>query len=96
MEWGTDWEREAVRERWAAMERKRALLTRLLGGLILTGGGTILLLLGMAEDVCFTTAGGGVIECTQLTRPPVGLLLVLLGAVALGGGLWRCWTVLRE
>ncbi|WP_158055436.1 hypothetical protein [Halorussus halophilus] len=96
MERGTEWERSAVRERWAAMERKQALATRLLGGLCLVGAGVVLLLLGVAREVCFVTARGGVIDCTPMTRPFVSGLLVLLGVVVLSWGFWNCWPVFRD
>lgn len=77
MERGTEWERQAVHERWAAMEQHHALVTRLLGGFSLLGGGVILLLLAVARGACMTTAGGGTIECTPTSQPPLSVVLTL-------------------
>lgn len=96
MERGTDWERQAVRERWAAMERREALVTRLLGGLSLIAGSVILLLLAVSRGVCFTFAGGGTIRCSPTTQPPVALVFGLLGVLALSGGVWACWIVFED
>ena len=95
MERGTERERTAVRERWTAMERRRARATRLLAGLVLVGTGATLLLLAVAREACFTTARGGIIDCTPLTGPPFGLGLLLLGAVALGFGFAKCRAAFR-
>ena len=95
MERGTEGERRAVRERWAAMERKRASATRLLGGLTLVGVGLTLVVLAAANDVCFVTARGGITGCEPMGRPALGILFAILGTLALVGGLWNCWSVFR-
>jgi uncharacterized membrane protein YidH (DUF202 family) len=89
MERGTDWERERVRQRWSALERKRSATTRLLASICLAGGGLLLLSLAAARGVCFMTARGAVSTCTPTTSLPVAGLLALIGALALGAGLWR-------
>ncbi|WP_435177564.1 hypothetical protein [Halorussus sp. AFM4] len=96
MERGTERERTAVRERWTAMERRRARASRLLAGLVLLGTGVILVLLAVARETCFTTARGGIVDCTPLAGPPFGLGLLLLGVVALGFGLAKCRAVFRD
>ena len=96
MERGTERERTAVRERWTAMERRRARASRLLAGLVLVGTGAILVLLAVARETCFTTARGGIIDCTPLTGPPFGLGLLLAGTVALGLGLVKCRAAFRD
>lgn len=96
MERGTEWEQQAVRERWNAMERSHAVGTRLLGGLVLILGGLLLLLLAVSNEVCFITARGGVINCAPMTVPPLGLVFAFLGVIVLGSGLWRCSTILRD
>jgi len=94
MERGTEWEQQAVRERWTAMERKRATVTRLLSGLMAIGGAIVLLLLAAATEVCFTTVRGGIVGCTPVTQSVVAILMGLLGVVTLSAGVWACWTVL--
>lgn len=96
MERGTDREWTAVRERWAALERRRASVTRLLGGFSLVSGGVVLLLLAAAQEVCFTTAEGGVIDCAPAMGLPLATALALFGVAAVGCGLWTCWTTFRE
>ena len=57
MELGTDWEREALQERWDALERQQRLTDRLVYGASLFGLGTLLLLLMVPNEVC--DHGGG-------------------------------------
>lgn len=95
MERGTEWEREAIRERWEAMERKQALTTRLLWGLTLAGGGFILLLLALSRDVCRYTIGGGKIRCTQVAQWPHELIFGPVGGIGLAIGIWICLTVFK-
>lgn len=95
MERGTDWEREAVRDRWTAMERRRARATRLLSGLTLAAGGGVFLLVAAATEVCYARMGGGIVDCAPVTPEPRALVFLLLGVVALAVGTWNCWAALR-
>lgn len=96
MERGTSRERDAGRERWAELERRRRETSRMVRGLFLLLSGLLLLGLAMAKAVCFTTMGGGVIACTPVTQAPVPAVVALLGLVSLVVGSWTCWTVARS
>ena len=91
MERGTDWERERVRERWAELSRQRTVATRRLLAITLVSAGLLALALAVGDGVCFTTARGGLADCTGAIRPPFGAVLVALGAVSLAVGCWRYW-----
>lgn len=95
MERGTERERTAVRDRWAAMERRRTRTTALLAGLSLAGAGTVVLALVAAGGVCETTLRGHVLGCSPLAAGHGVALLAALGGLALGLGLARCWRVVR-
>ncbi|WP_276273687.1 hypothetical protein [Haloarcula litorea] len=95
MERGTERERTAVRDRWAAMERRRARTTALLGGLSLAGAGTVVLALVAAGGVCETTLRGHVLGCSPLAAERSAVLLAVLGGLSLGIGLARCWRAVR-
>jgi len=94
MERGTDWEREAVREQWAAMERREQAATRLIEGTVLTLAGVVLLLVAAVPRAC-SGDGGFTPECMAVVSPEAALALALLGPLALAAGLWRCWAALR-
>jgi len=89
MERGTDWERQQVRERWAVLERERSVATRLLLATSLVLGGLALLAVAVARGVCFTTARGGLADCTATSHGSVFVLAI--GLLALVGGLWQYW-----
>lgn len=95
MERGADWEHEAVRERWAALERQRALTTRFLAGLWLGLLAVLLLLLATASEACVGD-GGVPPTCVSIVAAPIDVLLVPLGSLALAGGAWLCWSSLRD
>lgn len=89
MERGTEWERQAVEDRWAAMEQKKSKATRQLWDMTIIGLGILLLVLGLSQEVCYNTIGGGLIECVQRTPFPgpvtywiLGLVLIMDGAVS--------------
>lgn len=96
MERGTDWEREALERRWAALEHERSLGTRLLGGINLVLLGLVALLLANVSETCF--AGDGFVgsECTAVIPSLVAVVLAVGGTLTLGIGLWRCWQVARD
>jgi len=94
MERGTDREREAVRQRWAAMERREQAATRLIEGTVLTLTGVVLLLLAAVPRAC-AGDGGFTPECVAVVSPSAALALGLLGPLAVAAGLWRCWRALR-
>jgi hypothetical protein len=97
MEHGTDEEAEALRERWAAMERERALTDRLVYGAALSGVGVLLLLLSVPTVACVHGGGVAGAACTTVETPAVvDAALVVVGVVALVGGTWLCWGVLGE
>lgn len=95
MEHGCTWEREAVRERWSELERRRRETSRLLGGLFAVLAGLVLLGVSLATSVCFTTMGGGVIQCTPATQPLVSAVLAVLGLLLVGRGLLTGWRLAR-
>lgn len=88
MERGTEWEREAVSRRWAALERQRTRATRLLVALLFVLSGVVLALLGVVREACLGD-GGRVPTCTALAAGPPFLLV---GAVAVAAGCWMAWT----
>jgi hypothetical protein len=92
MERGTEWEREAVSRRWAALERQRVQATRLLVTLLFVLAGVTLTPLGVAQRACLGD-GGRVPMCTTLTSGPP---LLLAGGVAVAAGCWVAWTGLRS
>ena len=95
MERGTDWELEALRERWDAMERDRELADRLVYGMALLGTGVLLLLLSVPARVCDHGDGVAGTICTAVEKPAVAeAILVILGVATLVGGSWLCWRVL--
>jgi len=96
MEHGTDEERAAVRERWAAMERQRALTDRLVYGAALLGVGALLLVLQVPTRACVHGGSVAGAACTAVESPtPVETALAVLGAVALAVGAWLCWSAVE-
>jgi hypothetical protein len=94
VERGTDRELEAVRERWAAMERERALADRLVYGAALLGAGALLLVLSVPAEACVHGGGVAGAVCTAIEGPAaVERALVVAGAAALVAGSWLCWGV---
>jgi|GEM_PF-1248887 len=94
MERGTDWEHERARERWDELSRRRTVATQRLLAVTLGGVGLLALALALGDGVCFTTARGGLADCTAVVRPPFGAVLVALGVVSLTAGCWRYWRTL--
>ena len=95
MERGTDREREALRERWAAMERDRELADRLVYGMALLGTGVLLLVLSVPSEACIHGDGVAGAVCTGVSGPAgVEAALVVLGAASLTGGSWLCWRAI--
>ncbi|MFC7133643.1 MULTISPECIES: hypothetical protein [Salinibaculum] len=95
MERGTQWERDAVRDRWEEFERQHRAVNRLLVGCIGFLGGAVVLFLAWSSGVCSFTPGGAPVQC----RPVSGHVTTLaLTAVGLGmsavGGLVT-WRALR-
>jgi hypothetical protein len=89
MERGTRGEYEAVRERWAALERRRARTTRLLVGFTLLGVGALTLAAAFVSEAC----GGGsgyAWSCTTVTPPFAEVGLLLVGVFLSGVGAWLC------
>jgi hypothetical protein len=97
MERGTDRETEALRERWAELDRERALADRLVYGAALVGVGVLLLLLSLPGEACIHGGGVAGSACSAVEAPPaVEAVLVVLGAVSLIAGAWLCWSVVGE
>jgi hypothetical protein len=92
MERGTEWERDAVSRRWAALERQRVQATRLLVALLFVLAGVTLALLGVTRKACLGD-GGRVPTCTTITSGPP---LLLAGGVAVVAGCWVAWIGLRS
>ena len=92
---GTDSEYEALRERWAAMERERAMTDRFVYGLALLGVGGLLLLLSVPAEACVHGGGVAGAVCTAVSSPAVVEAgLVVVGVASLLGGSWLCWRAL--
>ena len=92
MEGGTDREREALRERWAAMERERALADRLVYGMALLGTGILLLLLSVPARICDRGDGVAGTICTAVEgQAVVEATVVVLGVATVVVGSWLCW-----
>lgn len=98
MERGTPGERAAVRERWAAIERRRRLATRLVASVFLLTGGVVALLVAGASgrQICLVGRGLPGVACDGIVPPTVAAPLVVLGAVAVGVGLWGCLRSVRD
>lgn len=94
MEYGEDWEREALRDQWDRLERRRRATDRLLGGLALVLAGLVLSMVALAGDVCAITIGGATAACSAVGSMAVLLALGVLGVVAVGYGLYLGWTAL--
>lgn len=95
MERGTDWEREAVRRRWQALEEQRRATDRFLRGLLATVGGLLLLFLAGAREACSFTVGGAAAECTTVGSGEAVVAMGLVGTLAIVYGLWQSWAGLR-
>lgn len=95
MERGTSREREAAREQGESLERRRQMATRLLRGLAFVGIGTVLLLLVVAQRVCFATVRGAVSSCTPTTFGLAAAALLVVGVAALCYGVWTWWSMRR-
>lgn len=63
MERGTDREREAVRERWAALEQNRRRADGLVAGLALCFAGAVLVLLASGTRICLAAQGLPGVPC---------------------------------
>ena len=93
MERGADWEREALRREWAAIERRRALAGRLAAGVALVLGGLVVLLLGLAlpAEACLHGDGIAGARCVvDDVGPLVRAGVVLAGAALAVVGAWLC------
>lgn len=89
MERGEDWEYEAARARWTALERQRRVTRRLVAAFSLGLLALVFFLFAGASEACLY--GRGVEHtCDPVTTGPAFALLVVAGATALGGGLWLC------
>lgn len=95
MERGTEWEREAVREQWAELERRRRNATRLLGGTTLLLIGLFAVLLALVPEACVETRPwpNG---CTAVVPQVTGAVLFVGGVAAAASGLWVCWQAFRS
>lgn len=91
MERGTDWEREAVRARWAELAARERAATRLLRGLAVAGLGLVLLLGAPVTEACLYRPGGWAFRCEPVGGFVPAVLLVALGAFAVAAGLCACW-----
>lgn len=95
MERGTEWEYEAVRRRWADLERQHRLATRLGAGLTSVYLGALLLLLSMPAEACIGD-GGVPPRCFAVGTATADIWFVLTGGIALAGGVLLSWSALRD
>lgn len=93
MERGEDWEYEAVRARWTAIERRRRVTRRLVAAFSLGLLALVLLLLAVPQQACMYGRGLSN-ECSPVTAGAVEGGLVVAALVALAGGLWLCRSAL--
>lgn len=96
MERGTDREREAVRERWAALERNRHRADRLVGSLALCCTGAVLVLLASGTRICLAAPRLPGVPCDGVVPLAAKVPLAALGGVALGAGALGLLTVYRD
>lgn len=94
MERGIEWERTAVHERWAELERQRRAARRLQSGVLLTLVGVVLVLLGFTSRACFEH-GPWPHGCTAVVPMPTQAFLLAGGFVTLAVGVVRCRRALR-
>ncbi|WP_135305979.1 hypothetical protein [Haloarcula amylovorans] len=95
MERGTDWEHEAVQKQWAAREHTQRITTRLVASCSLGLFAFLLFLLALASEACLGDAGIPP-RCTAVMTGPLPALFGLGGILALGVGLWLCWSVYTQ
>jgi hypothetical protein len=95
MERGTDRERDAVRERWAELERRRRAATGLRGGAVLVLGGLALALWSLPSSAC-VEQGPLVHGCTDVLPLVTKAVLLVGGPVATAAGLWLCYRGFNE
>lgn len=95
MERGTDREREAVRERWAALEQNRRRADGLVAGLALCFAGAVLVLLASGTRICLAAQGLPGVPCDGAVPLAAKVPLAALGGVALGAGGLEVLTVYR-
>jgi hypothetical protein len=95
MERGTDWEHDAVRERWTEIEQRRRAARRLRSGAVLVLGGLALTLWSLPSTAC-VEQGPWVHNCTDVLPLVTRSVLLVGGPVATLSGLWLCWRAFRE
>jgi hypothetical protein len=88
---GTVCEHDAVRERWAAIERRRRRTTRLLVGFVLCGTGLLCLGTAAVREAC-SGGGGYPWTCTAVVSAPAATALTVVGLLAAVGGVGLCVT----
>lgn len=95
MERGTEREREAVRERWAELERQRRAADHLAGGAALVLAGLVLTLWSLPANACLEQ-GPWVQGCTAIVPAVTRLALLVGGPIAIVAGLWVCRRALQD
>jgi hypothetical protein len=95
MERGTERERDAVRERWAELERRRRAAKRLRSGAVLVLGGLVVALWSLPSTACLEQ-GPWVHGCTDLLPRATRGVLLVGGSMATAAGLWLCVRAFRE
>ncbi|MFC7141103.1 hypothetical protein ACFQMA_14865 [Halosimplex aquaticum] len=95
MERGTDWERAAVRERWAEVARRERAARRLRTGAVLLLGGLVVTLTAVPGEAC-VEQGAWPHGCTAVVPAATRALLLAVGPAAVLAGLWVCWRTLSE
>ncbi|WP_164471600.1 hypothetical protein [Halosimplex salinum] len=95
MERGAEWERRAVRERWAELERQRRAAKLLQIGAVLGLCGLVLTLAALPTSAC-VQQGPWPHGCTAVVPFPSRALFLVSGPAAVAAGLWLCWRAFRE
>lgn len=93
MERGEDWEYEAVRNRWTAIERQERVTKRLVAAFGLGLVAVVLFLIAMSSEACIHGLGTQN-TCQPVTSGPVFDVLVIASVGAVGAGVWLCRSAL--
>lgn len=101
MERGTEWERAAVRERWAELEERRGgadrrrAARRLLAGAALLLWGLVFIVVSLPREACMDHRPWPQ-GCVAIVPVSTEALLLVGGPVAVVSGLLLCWRAVAD